>query len=312
MVGQTINYYDGLPFEGLSYRQIGAYGALVRTETLILTEQILQAAYPEVPPFLATAGLPGWSPEYPQEFRTLLKPLAGYSFYTGGANNEHFRGYFSTTRRRYDFHDPQGNRRGLLTVTRDPLGSDTTLAYDDYQLLPVQMTDPVGLVTRAVHDYRVLQPQEMTDPNSNRTHYAYTPLGLLRHTAIMGKAAELIGDTDVVPSTRFVYDFLAFDNSPEGARQPISVSTVRRVHHVNETDLDPVERDETIQTVEYSDGFGRLIQTRTQAEDITFGDTPFGDAGLPADQSAPIRDAIGHAPCSRWPSQRCGQRLADL
>ena len=32
------------------------------------------------------------------------------------------------------------------------------------------------------------------------------------------------------------------------------------------------ERDATIDTVEYSDGFGRLLQTRTQAEDVLFGD----------------------------------------
>ena len=147
LVGQTINHYDGLPFAGMAYRQLGAYGALVRSETLILTEQILQAAYPELPPFLATGGVPAWTPEYPQEFRTLLRPLAGLSFYAGVANDEHLRGYFSTTCRRYDFQEAQGSRRGLLAVTRDPMGHDTALAYDDYQLLPVQVTDPAGLMT---------------------------------------------------------------------------------------------------------------------------------------------------------------------
>ena len=49
----------------------------------------------------------------------------------------------------------------------------------------------------------------------------------------------------------------------------------------------------TIETVEYSDGFGRLLQTRTQAEDVTFGDPVFGGEVLPADQSV-------HARAMRW------------
>ncbi|QBQ55196.1 hypothetical protein [Nitrosococcus wardiae] len=53
-----------------------------------------------------------------------------------------------------------------------------------------------------------------------------------------------------------------------------------------------MERDQTIETVEYSDGFGRLLQTRTQAEDITFG-----DASLPPDQTAPNQNAIGWLAC---------------
>ena len=53
------------------------------------------------------------------------------------------------------------------------------------------------------------------------------------------------------------------------------------------------ERDETIETVEYSDGFGRLLQTRTQAEDVLFGDPNFGGGVLPADQSIATGDAVG-------------------
>jgi RHS repeat-associated protein len=53
------------------------------------------------------------------------------------------------------------------------------------------------------------------------------------------------------------------------------------------------QRDETIETVEYSDGFGRLLQTRTQAEDILFGDLSFGGGVLSADQSIATGDAVG-------------------
>ena len=204
-------------------------------------------------------------------------------------------GYFTNTaRQRYDFHgDPAGRGRGLLQVTRDPLGRDTTIGYDAFDLLPVHVIDSAGLVIEASYDLRVLQPRKVTDPNGNHTHYAYTALGLLQHTAAMGKPDEGMGDTEEVPGTRFEYDFLAFENSPPEARQPVSVRAIRREHHVHDTDVPLPERDETIETVEYSDGFGRLLQTRTQAEEVTFGDPVFGGQVLPADQSVSPGDAVG-------------------
>ena len=36
------------------------------------------------------------------------------------------------------------------------------------------------------------------------------------------------------------------------------------------------ERNQTIETREYSDGFGRVVQTRTQGEDVRFGDAWLG------------------------------------
>ena len=45
IIGQTLNFYDGLPFKGLQLGEIGNYGALVRTETLALTQDILRDAY---------------------------------------------------------------------------------------------------------------------------------------------------------------------------------------------------------------------------------------------------------------------------
>ena len=47
-----------------------------------------------------------------------------------------------------------------------------------------------------------------------------------------------------------------------------------------------------------SDGFGRLLQTRAQAEDTLFGDPIFGGGVLPADQSAPPGDASAAAPAA--------------
>lgn len=296
LIGQSFNYYDGDAFTGLPLRELGEFGALVRTETLVTTEAILAAAYlgddpdaPPVPPYLVPDGAVNWPDEYPEPFRQRMPVLAGYQFHGGDA--ERARGYFvDSARSRFDFQTPDiANPRGLLLSSRDPLERETTIAYDDFDLLPELVTDPVGLTTAARIDYRVLQPDLVTDANGNRTAFAYTPLGLLERTGVMGKASETLGDTLAVPGTRLFYNFRAYIDHG----QPISVRTSRRVHHVNEADVPLAEADETIETVEYSDGFGRLLQTRTQAEDVLFGDGIFGSSGLPADQSLPRGAAVG-------------------
>jgi hypothetical protein len=156
-IGQTLNFYDGTAFEGLSFQQIGDFGALMRTESLAMTSEILADVYrsgdavlnpPEVPPYLLPTGTPVWADDYPEEFRNLLPALAGYIYRSGGAGSESATGYFVTTeRRRYDFHNGLG--RGLVLEQRDPLGRSVTIAYDRFDLLPERVTDPIGLITTA-------------------------------------------------------------------------------------------------------------------------------------------------------------------
>jgi hypothetical protein len=300
LIGQSVNFYDGDAFQGLPLFSIGAYGALVRTETLVLTEKILHDAYTsgatvttpaEEPPYLAPSGAPPWTSEYPPEFRSQMPALAGYIFRPGGPDLIAARGYFVVTdQRRYDFHNATGQGRGLVVIKRDAVGHDTSVQYDLYKLLPIELTDPVSLTTKAIYDYRVLQPSEVTDANSNQTVVTFTPLGFLKSTSVKGKAGE--GDQKR-PSVKMEYNFLAFENSAVDLREPIFVRTVRQEHHDTEADVLLPERDATIESVEYSDGFGRLLQTRAQAEDVMFGDPVFGDAGLPADQSLPLGAAVG-------------------
>ena len=289
VIGQTYTYYDGAAFQGLPFGQLGDYRAVIRTETLVLTEEILSPA--EQPPYLSTTGPPSWTADYPQEFRGLLPPLAGYVFHQGGSDIKDARGYFATTGRQYAFQQAgPGTVRGLVTVERDALGHDTAIAYDSpCQLLPVSVTDPAALTTIATYDYRVMKPKQVTDPNGNSTSFAFTPLGLLASTWVRGKAGE--GDQQS-PGIVREYDFLAFDSQ----QQPISVRTIRRTYHDTQTEVPLPQRDETLETIEYSDGFGRLLQTRTQAEDVIFGDPVFGSGVLSADQTAPPADATGTPP----------------
>jgi RHS repeat-associated protein len=302
LFGQTFNYYDGAAFVGLPFGRLGDFGALVRTESLVLTEDILRDAYrdpanpnaPDLPPYLRKESMTSWPAEYPKEFQDKMPTLAGYTFADG--SDHRTRGYFAHgSRVAFDFQTPGLPRRGLPVVMRDPLGNDTTMAYDSpYRMLPLQVTDAIGLTISAEYDYRLLQPRMVTDANHNRRAVTFSPLGLVSSTAVMGKEGEPVGDTREVPGSRLVYDFFAYERTRDDeVPQPVFVRNIAREHHVTETDVLPPERDTTIETVEYSDGFGRLLQTRTQAEDVLFGDTHFGAGLLPVDQSTPTGDAVG-------------------
>ena len=62
------------------------------------------------------------------------------------------------------------------------------------------------------------------------------------------------------------------------------VRGICRVHHDLETDGPPERCDETISSIEYSDGFGGLLQTRAQADDALFGDPTFDGVVVSAHQ----------------------------
>lgn len=299
IIGQTLNFYDGDAFQGLGFGQIKDFGALVRSLTLVMTEEDLQNAYgAERPPYLANPV--NWTGDYPQEFRNQFPTLAGYAFQPGGAGSPFATGYFAIAERRsYDFHEAGTEKRGLVKVMRDPLGRDTTIEYDEpnrpYRLLPTKVTDAAGLEIQAVYDYRILQPKVVTDANGNQGEVRFTPLGLPKETWVKGNPSKTEGDR-VRPSIRMEYGFLAFENSPLEKRQPIFVRSIGQIHHDTEIDVPLPKRDETITTVEYSDGFGRLLQTRTQAEEVLFGDRTFGGDILPVDQNDQVRtrqDVIG-------------------
>jgi RHS repeat-associated protein len=297
-IGQLLNYYDGAAFQGLPIGQLGDRGAAVRSERLVLTRGVLAAAWAAgagqgaSPPYLTEAAAPTWTAEYPAEFRALAPERGGYVFRSAAP---HVTGYFAVTeRRRYDFHDdPTG--RGLPTATRDALNRETRTGYDAYGLLPIAVTNAAGLTTNVDYDYRVLQPRQITDANGNRAAVAFTPLGLLASRSVHGGPGE--GDTSR-PSVVLSYDLDAF----RARGEPVSVRTTRYVHHDSAAGVPASERDAALVSVEYSDGFGRVLQTRTLAEPIAFGDARFGnfggpanDYGLPLDHSRPTGDAVGRA-----------------
>jgi hypothetical protein len=155
-----------------------------------------------------------------------------------------------------------------------------------------QMTDPLGNVTTAENDYRVLQPKMVAGPNGNRAAAAFDVLGLVAGTAVMGKVDENKGDSlagfdadldeetilthiqdplvnshDILQkaTTRLVYDLYAYYRTCDDPQpQPVVVYTLGRETH--DADIAPTQLTKIQHSFSYSDGFGRDIQKKIQAE----------------------------------------------
>jgi RHS repeat-associated protein len=168
----------------------------------------------------------------------------------------------------------------------DLFGQETLLEYDIYGLAPLRSYTAihgVTLETAAAYDYRTLQPRRLTDPNGNRSEAITDELGMVITTAIMGKPGENVGDTldgyqrPPLPenadhrtailaapleylqgaSAFFHYDLHAWRRD---LQPPYALSVARWEHHADNPDS-PVQL-----AVGYSDGFGRELLTKVQAE----------------------------------------------
>jgi RHS repeat-associated protein len=277
LTAHAISHYDGPAFDGRDAGAVGPYGAITRTEALAFGDAELDTAYGSRRPAYLGGGaaLPSGAPA---SFATDL----GYREESRSAAGYHDGWYVDTARRKFDFQDAAGGEsRGVLVGVQDAMGNETTVDLDGYQLLPVRVEDAAGLVIEATFDYRVMQPASFTDPNETVTSYAYTPLGQLRRIVTTGRDGT--GGTAANPGTEFSYDFGAYQRTRGGANpQPVYVHRRERVWHASSG-----IGDDVIETREYSDGFGRLLQTRAAADDLALGAN--GDsAGL-----VPLGDAVG-------------------
>jgi RHS repeat-associated protein len=187
------------------------------------------------------------------------------------------------------FDDPFGNKTFVFYDT------DETDSKKNHNLLLTKTIDPFKNTVLAQNDYRVLQPELITDPNGNRSVAVFDTLGMVAGTAVMGKVQEPDGkpkgDTlegfkaditlseiqafvanprDTAPNllkgatSRIIYDVDRFLR----CGQPPFATTLTREIHQNDPggDKSPIQI-----SVTYSDGFGREVQTKIQAEP---GDAP--------------------------------------
>ncbi|MET8093017.1 SpvB/TcaC N-terminal domain-containing protein [Micromonospora sp. NPDC005220] len=169
---------------------------------------------------------------------------------------------------------------------RDPFGQTTVTGYDGHDLLPVRTEDPLGNVVAAVNDYRVLQPRLVTESNGNRSEVAFDALGRVAGTAVMGKETPAPAEGDSLAA--FVSDLTPAETARYRAAQdprplavahlgtattrvvydldqvPVCVAVITRETHVSA--LAPGEQAAVQIVFGYSDGFGREMQKKAQAE----------------------------------------------
>ena len=181
---------------------------------------------------------------------------------------------------------------------RDPFSQDASVDFDAHDLLMTETRDALGNgVMVNVYDYRVLQPHLVSDPNRNRTEAAFDALGMVVGTAVMGKPSPAAVEGDSLagfvadvrqteignffsaadphgssPSllkdatTRIIYDLDRFKITGE----PPFAATLVREKHVS--DLQAGQPTKIQISFSYSDGFGREIQKKIQAEPGTLSE----------------------------------------
>ncbi|KAG7284482.1 hypothetical protein NEMBOFW57_010857 [Staphylotrichum longicolle] len=201
---------------------------------------------------------------------------------------------------RVHFYQPHRFRDPFYS---DDAQSEKVVHYDNYCLLPVEVRDALhnrttvgsrgagrdGQIEPGGNDYRVLKPVLVSDFNRNRVAVRYDALGLLAGTALMGKPEESLGDVlDTFTATlsddaverfvanpealarellgsatnRIVYDLFAYLRTKESENpQPSLAATIAREIHASDAATGPLQLG-----FSYSDGFGRVIQQKGQAD----------------------------------------------
>ncbi|WP_261561638.1 SpvB/TcaC N-terminal domain-containing protein [Frankia tisae] len=175
----------------------------------------------------------------------------------------------------------------LVEETLDALGNRVSAGERD--------ASPEQRLVRRAQDYRVLQPELVMDANRNRSSVVFDALGMVTGTAVMGKPAPAAVEGDALDgfvsdltqaeidrflaeprgpvaamllagaTTRVIYDLTAYWREPDPAKKPPAVAaTVARETHLSDV---PAGQQSKIQmSLSYSDGFGREIQKKIQAE----------------------------------------------
>jgi RHS repeat-associated protein len=201
------------------------------------------------------------------------------------------------------FFLPLRYRNPFYTLT---FNTERLVTYDSYLLLPQETVDARGnrvtagqrdpnpanpLIMNGL-DYRLLTPFLTMDSNQNMTAFAFDILGMLAGTAVMGKPGQHIGDnlngfvadlsmSDIAgyfadpitqaskllgnATTRWVLDIWAYSRSKTQPNpSPCILAQLSRETHVS--DLTAGENTRILQTIGYSDGLGRNIQSKTLTE----------------------------------------------
>ncbi len=167
----------------------------------------------------------------------------------------------------------------------DPFEQETNLTYDAENLVLIQIINALQNTISAVPDYYTLHPQQITDINDNISQTLFDPLGQVIATSIFGTEAggqskgdqdlntyQILNPSDVQTiltdpdallqnaSSYFFYDLTGWQEH----RKPLSSIGLER--EIYNSDL-AVGEDSPLQIkLTYTDGFGRVIESKVKAE----------------------------------------------
>jgi len=279
---QTLYWNDALDAP-LALGTIGARALPFETRVAAFSDDHLDLVY--------GARIPTAEAESPAETRaSLLAEAGGYVFddglwwARGGCARPSAAHFYQAT----EFYDPW--HVATLATTPVPTG---VVTFDAYDLFVVEAEDILGNTSTATHDYHLLAPLELVDPNLNRSRARFDALGRVVETYALGKASLDEGDLwpsaleAGLPGAIFSYSLTASTPQTFVATEPVwakaQVRTVARGEDFEEA-------------VVYSDGFGRVLLTKTWVEPeeeagpdrwIGSGRTVFNNKGLPVKQYEP-------------------------
>ena len=173
----------------------------------------------------------------------------------------------------------------------NPDGSQQTVDLDAYSLLVVATTDAYGNRIESVPDYQAMASAQIQDANENVSETLYDVLGISVVAGFRGQqlggdgnvhpvgaadlaayvplagltAARVLADPGLViqgASRVMFHDFGAFERG-EG---PPRIIRLDRETHVHDGEGSVATSSRVRVTIEYMDGFGRVIQAKTRAD----------------------------------------------
>ena len=197
--------------------------------------------------------------------------------------------------------------------TIDAFGSQSLVYYDDHFLAAVKSEDALGNITIAEIDYRTLSLKKITDINENISGAITDPLGMVIATTVYGTVNGMVkGDSpidvyeeqsvftisDIVdnPGTFLQQATSFFYYNPDAwmnDHQPPHFVNLLREQHISELsgEATPIQIH-----LGYSDGFGRALQQKVQADDddngneqwLVTGRTVYNNKEKPVKQYEPF------------------------
>jgi RHS repeat-associated protein len=132
---------------------------------------------------------------------------------------------------------------GNLKSATDALGRATTTIYEtDLNTYPIKVINALGQTVQSTYNYTTGQVLTSTDPNNQVTRNIYD---------VLSRLIKVIGpnDTETYPASSYEYQLSTF---------PIKITTRIKADYASPANY--------LTSYEFSDGLGRLIQTKSPAE----------------------------------------------